>query len=200
MIFNNILVYIGIFIFYTGIMKIHIYKWEFDKIPLNAVPFYKDDTMYDYYLVEEMYNSPLFFAGKWRFVSAKEIMSLDEEVPVHFPESDIMGMNCTLDKKPLDIFDASWDWDMIILEKEERWNWLIINVVYDENIDFRWFLNLCNEHYKEKWYEHIAYHFEVGHKKKPNIWREEYDMVARMGATDNYMWTRCYIKYFNKKK
>ena len=147
-----------------------------------------------------MYKEKPIIAKEWDFVDSKKIENVDTEVPLHFPESDILQMNCPLNEKPLDIFDASWFWNMVVLEKEERENWLIVNVVYDENIDFKWFLNICNNHYKDLGYEYVAYHFKIEHRRKPNIWRWEYDSVMRMWATDDYMWTRCYVKYLNKKK
>lgn len=182
--------------FYYKITKTYIYQWCIGKLPLNAIPFYPEDTMYDYLMIENMYKGKPFIAKEWRFVNLEELTSLDEDVTIHYPESDALNMNCDVTQKPLDIYDVSWNWDMIILEKSERWKWLVINVVYDVNIDFKWFLNVCNDHYWKQWYEYISYMFKVEHKKKPNIWRDEYDSVMRMWATNDYMWYRCYIKHF----
>lgn len=48
-------------------MKVHVYKSELDKIPVNAIPFYPHDTIEDYEFVERYYSQPPLLARDGEF-------------------------------------------------------------------------------------------------------------------------------------
>lgn len=207
---------IGIFIFYTHIMKTHIYKWPTDKIPLNAVPFYKNDTAKEIEKVMGFYKKGTLKAAERFDIETLTRASMDNIKEKEWRETalDIYDWDIANDIKDyiknkivFAVFSPNeWDWRLCLLCHEwgngERlvvdrilrmWMW-----TYAES--YRWFLKLLNEKFKEMWYEEVGYHFPVAHYLKPDLSREDYDVVFRLWATDDYMWTRCYVKYLNKKK
>ena len=91
---------------------------------------------------------------------------------------------------------------LLMLTNCDEYNNLVVYALLVErtpiNISFRWFLKLCNEKFKELWYNSVSYYFPIAHNLKPDLSREDYDKVVRVWATNNFMWVRCYVKNLNK--
>lgn len=203
------LLYIGIFIYYTYIMKIHTYKWPTDRIPLNAVPFYKDDSAE---FIEEKLN---------------ELKRQTRDATDFFDMSTFWPRKLTqeyLDFREEPLRKIRWDEYMDAIKKcNENGTVYTIHTIYDEldmyltlltftkqnnnlivyairptgiasNISYRGFLKLLNEKFKELWYNEVAYYFPIAHTLKPDLSREDYDRIVKLWATDDFMGYRCYIK------
>lgn len=189
-------------------MKIHVYKWPTDKIPLNAVPFYKNDTAEfiqntlkdlkerteyatDYYDIStfrkvnpwDQWGHMLDYYKKyfWNDMANKVKNCVDKWwlYIVHTSFEDY--------KRCLTIFTMKWQYNNIIVY-DLFTEWTLIN------ISFRWFLKLLNEKFKEMWYDSVWYYFPIAHRLKPDLSREDYDKVIKLFADEDSMWFRCYIK------
>lgn len=195
-------------------MKIHIYKWPMDKIPLNAVPFYKNDTAE---FIEETINDLKWkteYATNYYDISTFEKIDFWEEkdsmieyYKEYFGENIAEQVKNCIENWALYSIRVKFEdakRHLLIFTTINEYNNLIVYNLFPErtmiNISFRGFLKLLNEKFKELWVDSVAYHFPVAHCLKPDLSKEDYDRVIRLWATDDYMWTRCYIKYFNKKK
>ena len=195
-------------------MKIHIYKWPMDKIPLNAVPFYKNDTAE---FIGETINDLKWkteYATNYYDISTFEKIDFWEEkdsmieyYKEYFGENIAEQVKNCIENWALYSIRVKFEdakRHLLIFTTINEYNNLIVYNLFPErtmiNISFRGFLKLLNEKFKELWVDSVAYHFPVAHCLKPDLSKEDYDRVIRLWATDDYMWTRCYIKYFNKKK
>ena len=206
--FDIILVYIGIFIFYTTIMKIHIYKWPMDKIPLNAVPFYKNDTMEIYEDAEETYKRkkvPIeerFDLNAIQRIDNKLDERSEDGLKYVYGEEYVNWLKQALKLGPCYIIpeknNEDANIDIYTYEKGDKtlivYNTMIVGSVW--NYSLKEYFKVCNKFFKDLWYTTIAYHFPVAHCLKPDICREDYDTVYRLWATDDYMGYRVYVKKF----
>lgn len=193
-------------------MKIHIYKWATDKIPLNAIPFYKTDTMEVYEdvmttywrektKIEEFFDFSKIY--KWDDTNVNDDELLAETLE-EIRWKDFVD-NLKKAEKIWPIFEIlSFEPDAHMeLRSIERewWKRLIIYSILcmwtGLNFDYRMFFKECNKYFKSLWYEEVCYHFQIAHNLKPDINREDYDVVYRLWATEDYMWYRCYVKKLN---
>ena len=185
-----------------------------DKIPLNAVPFYKNDTAE---FIEETINDLKWkteYATNYYDISTFEKIDFWEEkdsmieyYKEYFGENIAEQVKNCIENWALYSIRVKFEdakRHLLIFTTINEYNNLIVYNLFPErtmiNISFRGFLKLLNEKFKELWVDSVAYHFPVAHCLKPDLSKEDYDRVIRLWATDDYMWTRCYIKYFNKKK
>lgn len=197
------------FIFYTTIMKIHIYKFATDKIPLNAIPFYYHDTMEDYESVINTLSMPkknlakewyLFDEEKMKeflliWVPEEEINQWDES-HVRIPDFKYWCLMDYYEDNELDLFYCDDNLVVLIKNKKPEINGLAVKVFYDANFSFRGRLKLMNEYYKKQGYDFVSYNFPIEHHLKPDVWRDEYDYVVKIWATEDYMGDRAYVKKF----
>lgn len=197
-------------------MKTYIYKWPTDKIPLNAVPFYKDDTMEEIEKVKSFYKKWTLKATERFDIKTLVKVSMDDikekewrEAALDLYDWDIVDdiKNYLKNDTVFAVFSPTErDWWLCLLchEKDEGKRLIVNNILrmwmWTFAESYRWFLKLLNEKFKEMGYEEVGYHFPVAHCLKPDLSREDYNVVFRLWATDDYMWTRCYVKYLNKKK
>lgn len=193
-------------------MKIHIYKWPMDKIPLNSVPFYKDDSAN---LIQNTLNQV-----KERTVLATEYYDFSTFSAVDFGEhkEDMYEYYKKYSGKERADMIMYWleNWTvysvhahnndtkrhLLMLTKTDEDNNLKVYAMLVErtpiNVSFRGFLKLCNEKFKDLWYNSVAYYFPVQHRLKPDLSRDDYDKVLRVWASDDFMWYRCYVKNLDK--
>lgn len=197
-------------------MKIHIYKWPMDKIPLNAVPFYKDDTAEDIKKTEALYKKWTLKASERFNIETFDEATMDSADDEDKREAMLSIYNDDIaneirnyiknDKVFIVNSDRERDWRLCLLcrECDDKKRLIVDSVLWMWMWTFaetyRGFLKLLNNKFKEMWYEEVGYHFPVARCLKPDLSKEDYDRVLRLWATDDYMWTRCYIKYLNKKK
>lgn len=197
-------------------MKIHIYKWPTDKIPLNAVPFYREDTAKDIEDVEALYK-------KWTLKASERFnMETFDEATMDSPDDEDKReamLSIYNDDIANEIRDYIKNRKVFIVNSDREWDWRLCLLCHEDDEDkrlivdsilwmwmwtyvdsYRGFLKLLNEKFKEMWYKEVWYHFPVGRRLKPDLSKEDYDRVIRLWATDNYMGTRCYIKYLDKRK
>lgn len=185
-----------------------------DKIPLNAVPFYKDDTAeFVDETLKELKDRTELATNYYDISTFQKVdfwweteMMLDYYEKYFWKEMAEQVKYClehwALYSVRVSFEDAKRH--LLLFTTTNEYNNLIVYSLFTEwtsiNISFRGFLKLLNEKFKELWVNSVAYHFPVAHRLKPDLSRDDYDMVVRLWGTEDYMWTRCYIKYFNKKK
>lgn len=160
-------------------MKVHVYKSELDKIPVNAIPFYPHDTIEDYEFVERYYSQPPLLARDGEF------WNLEEQLEKHnVPLCDA----CTR----MNVWVVGDE--AIFLHEEEKSEWgLVVALNESHYFDYEWLLPILNKHYFDLWYSYISYNFPIAHSKRPNVKMGEYQWASKVGASDTEMWSRIYV-------
>lgn len=213
-----ILLYIGIFISYILIMKIHIYEGARDIIPLNEVPFYKDDTAEKIKEIELLYSREPFKASDRFDVKTISRLVIGDEAQKEMWDNMLSiydDETSNLIRHYIDNWIVYTIWSenetdfwlcflcteyisRITKEKTLRVEWLLWMGMWAHVPSYRWFLKDCNIFFKWQRYDEVDYYFPVAHSLRPDLSREDYDSVRRVWAKDDFMGFRCYTKKLNK--